>query len=98
MDHSSVDHSAATTGDSNWGSTVNLTPAEAVFADREGELLTYTSVSARYVLFEVNANHSGGADNLVAVAEVRFIDAVPEPSTTALLGLGGLALILRRRK
>ncbi len=26
------------------------------------------------------------------------ISAVPEPSTTALLGLGGLALILRRRK
>ncbi|BDS07209.1 hypothetical protein NT6N_22490 [Oceaniferula spumae] len=26
------------------------------------------------------------------------IDAVPEPSTTALLGLGGLALIMRRRK
>jgi hypothetical protein len=24
--------------------------------------------------------------------------AVPEPTTTALLGLGGLALILRRRK
>jgi len=27
-----------------------------------------------------------------------LINAVPEPSTTALLGLGGLALILRRRK
>jgi hypothetical protein len=26
------------------------------------------------------------------------VDAVPEPTTTALLGLGGLALILRRRK
>ena len=26
------------------------------------------------------------------------ITPVPEPSTTALLGLGGLALILRRRK
>jgi hypothetical protein len=26
------------------------------------------------------------------------VDTVPEPSTTALLGLGGLALILRRRK
>ncbi|BDS06864.1 hypothetical protein NT6N_19040 [Oceaniferula spumae] len=37
---------------------------------------------------------SGGAaqSNIVSVA------VVPEPSTTALLGLGGLALILRRRK
>ncbi|MEZ7957082.1 MAG: PEP-CTERM sorting domain-containing protein [Rubritalea sp.] len=26
------------------------------------------------------------------------ITAVPEPSSTALLGLGGLALIMRRRK
>ncbi|MEJ6702538.1 MAG: PEP-CTERM sorting domain-containing protein [Akkermansiaceae bacterium] len=34
-----------------------------------------------------------------ALAEVTFYgSAVPEPSTTALLGLGGLALILRRRK
>ena len=32
-------------------------------------------------------------DNVVLTGE-----AVPEPSTTALLGLGGLALILRRRK
>lgn len=32
-------------------------------------------------------------DNVMLTAE-----AVPEPSTTALLGLGGLALILRRRK
>ncbi len=28
----------------------------------------------------------------------QLIETVPEPSTTALLGLGGLALILRRRK
>jgi len=35
--------------------------------------------------------------NLTAVAGVQLI-AVPEPTTTALLGLGGLALILRRRK
>ena len=33
------------------------------------------------------------------ISEVDFNgDAVPEPTTTALLGLGGLALILRRRK
>lgn len=30
--------------------------------------------------------------------EIDVIAAVPEPSSTALLGLGGLALILRRRK
>ena len=40
---------------------------------------------------------SGGIQ--VVWDEVRLdISAVPEPSTTALLGLGGLALILRRRK
>ena len=29
---------------------------------------------------------------------VRVGQVVPEPSTTALIGLGGIALILRRRK
>ena len=35
------------------------------------------------------------------IAEIRFSEetsVIPEPSTTALLGLGGLALIFRRRK
>jgi len=40
----------------------------------------------------------GGGDR-VAAAEFAFVgQAVPEPSSAALLGLGGLALILRRRK
>ncbi|BDS06976.1 hypothetical protein NT6N_20160 [Oceaniferula spumae] len=38
-----------------------------------------------------------GAGNYFTLAEVEMA-AVPEPSSTALLGLGGLALILRRRK
>ena len=38
-----------------------------------------------------------GGDNRRVVSGL-IISAVPEPSTTALLGLGGLALILRRRK
>ena len=37
-------------------------------------------------------------DDSNAVSNGLLIVAVPEPSTTALLGLGGLALILRRRK
>ena len=36
--------------------------------------------------------------NWAAVDDVTYIVAVPEPSSSALLGLGGLALILRRRK
>ncbi|HCC20321.1 MAG TPA: hypothetical protein DEP88_03605 [Verrucomicrobiales bacterium] len=38
-----------------------------------------------------SGNFEGQIDNI-------SVDAVPEPTTTALLGLGGLALILRRRK
>ncbi len=36
-------------------------------------------------------------ENGVGVEDIRFSE-VPEPSSTALLGLGGLALVLRRRK
>ena len=39
-----------------------------------------------------------GDSDYVGLSEIRFSSAVPEPTTTALLGLGGLALILRRRK
>ena len=38
-----------------------------------------------------NINHDFGV-------AINTVSAVPEPSSTALLGLGGLALILRRRK
>ena len=40
---------------------------------------------------------TGGNIDYIGISEIRF-SAVPEPSTTALLGLCGLALILRRRK
>ncbi len=43
---------------------------------------------------------AGASNNGSARAPIAgfIIETVPEPSTTALLGLGGLALILRRRK
>ena len=40
-------------------------------------------------------------NNAVGISEIDVLgspSAIPEPSTTALLGLGGLALILRRRR
>lgn len=40
----------------------------------------------------------GGNSNQVGALNFMSITAVPEPSSTALLGLSGLALILRRRR
>jgi hypothetical protein len=45
------------------------------------------------VLWMQNVNATGTDGDVRLVAAV-----VPEPSTTALLGLGGLALILRRKR
>ena len=42
--------------------------------------------------------HLSAAGETVFLNAVNDFTAVPEPSSTALLGLGGLALILRRRK
>jgi hypothetical protein len=57
---------------------------------------TYTFTDTAKIRFRsggfANSTH-GYLDNIAITAGV-----VPEPSTTALLGLGGLALILRRRK
>ena len=52
---------------------------------------------ARYVALRPTSNFGGDRYGL---GEVRFADVtvVPEPSSAALLGLAGLALILRRRK
>ena len=44
---------------------------------------------------QINYNGVGGND---AYADNIAVSTVPEPSSAALLGLGGLALILRRRK
>ena len=62
--------------------------------------LTALAAAGNVRLLKIDITSSHGGDNgFAGLSEIRFDgEAVPEPATTALLGLGGLALILRRRK
>ena len=64
-----------------------LTDAQFAAFDAAGDTLFY----------EAKAGNIGKV-NLRNIAFEFNVDAVPEPSSTALLGLGGIALILRRRR
>ena len=92
-----------------YGTTVGLGSTVAGisnFAKADG-LATYagqnfngfTSFNARYIKFDINSNH-GDANSFYGLSEVQFDGiAIPEPSSAALLlGLGSIALVLRRRK
>jgi len=60
-----------------------------------GELETFNlgSISAQYIALEIL---TGGDGSRVGFSEVA-VTAVPEPSTLALIGLAGMALMIRRR-
>jgi hypothetical protein len=71
-------------------------PEASMAADYTGEHFTLTpAAGVTNIRLQVDTPYGG---SFTGLSEVRFSEAVPEPSTTALLGLGGLALILRRRK
>jgi hypothetical protein len=59
----------------------------------------FNLVGATQVTLKINQGKAdnNGTDFTSGLSEVAF-QTVPEPSSAALLGLGGLALILRRRK
>ena len=84
------------TDGTNFSAAENITLTSAA---RETNTLNALSATT-HVRFQFTDNL--GAGNRVGLGEVQFdgvaVAAVPEPSSTALLGLGGLALILRRRK
>ena len=90
--------SAGTNVDFQAGSTLDLSFSGAT----QGE--TYTLVSGIGVSYNnfTNVNVSGLDPGLTAQlnynADSITVDIIPEPSSTSLLGLAGLALIMRRRK
>lgn len=59
--------------------------------------ISFTGISPTAGVITLDALGTGTAGNDGALNYVQ-LTAVPEPSSAALLGLGGLALILRRRK
>lgn len=75
------------------GGIINFT-AESV-TDASNEHLGSITISGQAVNLGVNATliSDGGSGSILTATA-----AVPEPSSTALLGLGGIALILRRKK
>ena len=52
----------------------------------------------RYWMARFNVAPSGNTTNSYSLYAISGILTVPEPSSTALLGLGGLALMLRRKR
>ena len=61
-----------------------------------GEHFTLTPVAGvTHIRFQVDTATGG---SFTGLSELRFSEAIPEPSAAALLGLGGLALLRRRRK
>jgi hypothetical protein len=93
-------------GSANWihytGSEVTLPQAPASnntgfdLATVAGSALPASAV--RFVRFELNSGYHG-TNTYTGIAEIQFDGtAIPEPSSLALIGLGGLAFFLRRRK
>lgn len=83
----------ATLDGTDYLSDVGTQNSESVFT------IDFTTTAANEtlsILYAQTGDGGGSADN-VGISAITLA-AVPEPSSTALLGLGGLALIMRRRK
>ncbi len=86
-----------------WYSDTILSTRVTPFGDGEGNTVSLSAAGQ----FAIGTFTADGTTQELTLASPGFgnahitayqIRAIPEPTTTALLGLGGLALILRRRK
>ena len=83
------------------GATVHTLTPTIFDSTTENVLPLGTTETGRYALVTLTSNSApiGGIGNRIGMSEIQFeATAVPEPSSSVLLGLSGLALILRRRR
>jgi hypothetical protein len=80
--------------------TTNAADYTVTFHDGSGQVGGSYSLGGAPALTHIwiGQNRSGSYTFDQVMLSDNVVAAVPEPTTTALLGLGGLALILRRRK
>ena len=78
-----------------WSGSVAAATQSPTYTGADYSLSSPTS--GRYFLMNVTGG-SGGATSFASISEIRFVAAVPEPSTLMLLAVGGLSMIIIERR
>ena len=106
-----LDSALAGVSEVNNTGVLNLDASSTLTVDFRGYDFS-TNKGSDIVLFDYGTLGGGGADTFGTInfiggfgeldyttgGQIRLLSVVPEPSSTALLGLGGLALMLRRKR
>ncbi len=81
---------------------LSASPATTVFTDDFESPVASASDNPEFTSQQIDTANQNGTVSALRATDPIAVDItglpVPEPSTTALIGLGGLALIMRRRQ